>query len=147
MQYVITLIAIGWLLMAPRSLLSEEEAICDRCMDGPEMFQHVKPKPSPVTSITSVECASPITKTYGRANRLVTECGDGRLMISARPRNRSLASWIIAEREGGYSLVGEHPRDAGRPHTMNSSCYARSKLRHSCEKFVHRGMTRAELYR
>jgi hypothetical protein len=111
----ISLVAAGWLLTIPAPLTAAEPSVCATCWDGPEMFQHVKPKDvgGEVSAVT-IKCeAGSIARTFGKSAWLVTECDDGSLMFSTGTDNR--APQFFSTRLGGIGnpFVEERPRDRG----------------------------------
>jgi hypothetical protein len=113
----LSMIATGWLLLAPASLPAAEPSVCETCVDGPEMFQHVKPKNDVQDSIQSIKAepigcdVGPVVRTYGKADWLVTECDDGTLKFSPTATNRAPETFTFST--GGFvnPFVGERPRN------------------------------------
>ena len=109
----ISMIAAGWLLATSASLTAAEPSVCATCWDGPEMFQHARPKHvgSEISAVT-IKCdAGPIARTFGKSEWLVTLCDDGALMFS--PGSNSRAPQFFSTRLGGVGdpFVKGRPRD------------------------------------
>ena len=112
----ISLVAAGWLLMIAAPLTAAEPSVCTTWWDGPEMFQHVKPKDvgGEISAVT-IKCdAGPITRSFGKSVWLVTECDDGYLMFSPGPNNR--VPQFFRTRLGG---IGK-PFAKERPHNRRA---------------------------
>jgi len=112
----ISVISAGWLLAMPAYLTAAEPAVCATCWDGPEMFEHAKPKDvvGEISAVT-IKCdAGPITRSFGKSVWLVTECDDGYLMFSPGPNNR--VPQFFRTRLGG---IGK-PFAKERPHNRRA---------------------------
>jgi hypothetical protein len=89
MHHLVALVATALLFMAPAPATAAEPSVCATCVDGPEMFQHVKlSEGAPVVEAISFSCnIGPLLKTFGKADWLVNVCSDGSLMFQPAPKN------------------------------------------------------------
>jgi hypothetical protein len=95
------------------ALSAAAQSICNPCVDGPEMFEHRR-LIEREASVPRARCGiGAIRRTYGGSEWVVSECDDGRLVVSASTGTALPYSFTFAPHDRGHRLVEQDPRTPG----------------------------------